>query len=133
MIRILAGIATAAAFAGAAAATPCDVARDGLTILSYETGASALTDAQKAKLDQFADVGRHRDAVCIVAQVDKQGSAEANRKVANARGEAVRAYLESKGVRPVAMELKVQTEAITLFGLIGDDSAADRRVTVTYK
>jgi outer membrane protein OmpA-like peptidoglycan-associated protein len=117
----------------AAVAGPCDVARNGLTVLSYDTGVSQLSAEQKAKLDAFAEVAQHRNAVCVLAQVDKQGSAEANRKVATARGETVRAYLEAHGVRPAAMEVIVQSEAMTLFGLIGDDSAADRRVTVSYK
>ena len=129
----MASAATALAFASAAAADPCDVARNGMVILSYETGVTALNAEQKAKLDAFADIAKHRDAVCVFAQVDNQGSVEANRKVSAARGEAVRAYLEAHGVRPGVMEVRAQSETLTLFGLLDDDSAKDRRVTVSYK
>jgi outer membrane protein OmpA-like peptidoglycan-associated protein len=115
-----------------AAASPCDVAESGLVMLEYETGVTALSADQKAKLDAFADVAKHRNSVCIRAQVDSQGSDDANRRVSAARGEAVRAYLASKGVRADAMEVRVQAEAVTLFGLLEADSQNDRRVTLTY-
>lgn len=115
-----------------AVASPCDVAESGLVVLKYNTGVTGLSADQKAKLDQFADVAKNRNSVCIRAQVDSQGSEEANRRVSTARGEAVRAYLASKGVRAEIMEIRVQAQAFTLFGLIDEDSQNDRRVTLTY-
>jgi outer membrane protein OmpA-like peptidoglycan-associated protein len=122
-----------ASLASAAAASPCDVAQSGLLILEYDTGVSALSRDQKAKLDAFADIAKHRNAVCVRAQVDAQGSAEANRRVSAARGEAVRAYLASKGVRPNVMEIRVQEEAFRPLGLLGADKQSERRVSVTYQ
>lgn len=122
-----------ASFAATAAASPCDNAHNGLLILEYNTGVSALSAEQKAKLDAFADIAKHRNAVCVRAQVDAQGSAEANRRVSQARGEAVRAYLASKGVRADALEVQIQGEAFRPLGLLGADNQNERRVSLTYR
>lgn len=128
MVAMVIGVTVASG----ATASPCDVAESGMVILEYDTGVTALSADHKAKLDEFADVAKHRNSVCLRAQVDRQGSDEANRQVSEARGEAVRAYLLSKGVRAEVMEVRVQAEAFTLFGLIDDDSQNDRRVVLTF-
>lgn len=132
MRQAFAALLVGALFAAPALASPCDVAQGGLVILEYETGVSALSAAQKAQLDAFADIAKNRNSVCIRAQVDAQGAAEANRRISAARGEAVRAYLASKGVRAAAMEVRVQSEAFRPFGLGRDASRAERRVSLTY-
>jgi outer membrane protein OmpA-like peptidoglycan-associated protein len=129
----VAAAAVIASFATAAVASPCDNAHSGLLILEYKTGVSALTAEQKAKLDAFADIAKHSNAVCVRAQVDAQGTAEANRRVSQARGEAVRAYLASKGVRADALEVQVQAEAFRPLGLLGSEKQSERRVTLTYR
>lgn len=120
-------------FAGTALAAPCDNANAGMTVLHYDTGVTALTGEQQATLDAFADTAKHRDSVCIFAQVDSQGSDDVNRRVSQARGDAVFDYLAAKGVREAAMEVRTQGKAVTLFGLVDDDSQNDRRVVLTYQ
>ena len=122
-----------ASLATAAVASPCDNAQSGLLILEYDTGVSALSADQKARLDAFADIAKHSNAVCVRAQVDAQGSAEANRRVSAARAENVRAYLAAKGVRADALEVQVQEQAFRPLGLLGAANQNERRVSLTYR
>lgn len=78
------------------------------------------------------DTARFRDGVCVFAQVDKQGSKEANIRVADGRADAVRRFLISKGVPAGAIKIGKQEEAFTLFGLLKEDQDDDRRVFVTF-
>ncbi|MBY8974543.1 OmpA family protein [Rhodobacteraceae bacterium NNCM2] len=127
---------TAIAFASLATtalANPCGFKQAGtIVIKGYPVGATAVPEAQKARLAQFAETAKHRYQICVFAQVDKQGSEEANRKVAQERANAVKAFLEAHGVAADTMKVAKQDDAFTFFGLLPEDQSADRRVVVTH-
>jgi hypothetical protein len=114
-------------------AGPCGFDEAGrLVIKGYAIGATAVPAEQKARLTKFAETAKHRFGICIFAQVDATGSEEANKKVAQARADGVRKFLASKGVPNDVMVIMKQDKAFTLFGLLSDDQANDRRVVVTH-
>lgn len=119
--------------AGPALANPCGFGEQGrMVVTGYAVGATAIPADQKARLDEFIETAKYRDGVCVFAQVDKQGTKEANIKVATGRAEAVRKYLVSKGVPADAIKIAKQEEAFTFFGLLPSDQQDDRRVFVTH-
>ncbi|MHA1536761.1 MAG: OmpA family protein, partial [Alphaproteobacteria bacterium] len=116
-----------------ALAGPCGFEEKGrLVITGYAIGATAVPAEQKARLTEFAKTAKHRFGICIFAQVDATGSEEANKKVAQARADGVRKFLASQGVANDVMVIMKQEKAFTLFGLLSDDQANDRRVVVTH-
>ncbi len=116
-----------------ALAGPCGFDEVGrLVIKGYAIGATVVPAEQKARLTEFAETAKYRDGICIFAQVDATGSDEANVKVAQARTDGVRRFLASRGVPEGAMVIEKQDKAFTLFGLLPDDQASDRRVVVTH-
>jgi len=128
-------LATAMAFlmVTPALAGPCGFDEAGrLVIKGYAIGATAVPAEQKARLTKFAETAKHRFGICIFAQVDATGSEEANKKVAQARADGVRKFLASQGVPNDVMVIMKQDKAFTLFGLLSDDQANDRRVVVTH-
>ena len=128
-------LATAMAFLmiTPALAGPCGFEEAGrLVIKGYAIGATAVPAEQKARLTKFAGTAKHRFGICIFAQVDATGSEEANKKVAQARADGVRKFLASQGVPNDVMVIMKQDKAFTLFGLLSDDQASDRRVVVTH-
>ena len=116
-----------------ALAGPCGFDEVGrLVIKGYAIGATAVPAEQKARLAKFAETAKHRFGICIFAQVDATGSDAANKKVAQARADGVRKFLASHGVPNDVMTIEKQEKAFTLFGLLSDDQANDRRVVVTH-
>jgi len=135
-MRIFRKLLIAGAFAlaaGQALANPCGFEERGrVMVTGYAVGATAIPADQKEGLDKFIETAKFRDGVCVFAQVDKQGSEEANIKVATKRAETVRKYLISKGVKAEAIKVAKQEEAFTFFGLLKEDQQKDRRVFVTH-
>lgn len=135
-MRILRKLLIAGAFAlvaGPALANPCGFQERGrVMVTGYAVGETAIPADQKEGLDKFIETAKFRDGVCVFAQVDKQGSKEANIRVATQRAETVRKYLISHGVPTDAIKIAKQEEAFTLFGLLKDDQQKDRRVFVTH-
>ncbi len=128
-------LATTLAFlmATPALAGPCGFDEAGRVVIKgYAIGATAVPAEQKARLTKFAETAKHRFGICIFAQVDATGSEEANKKVAQARADGVRKFLASQGVPNDVMVIRKQDKAFTLFGLLSDDQANDRRVVVTH-
>ncbi|MEM9737439.1 MAG: OmpA family protein [Pseudomonadota bacterium] len=119
--------------AGPVLAAACGAGGDGMTVIEYETGVTALSAEDKARLATFAETAKFRDAVCIFAQVDAQGSEAANVQVAEGRAKTVERYLVSQGVPEDRILIAKQEEAFTFFGLLPDNRSNDRRVTVTYE
>jgi outer membrane protein OmpA-like peptidoglycan-associated protein len=133
MIRQFVIAALVSTVAVPALANPCAFEENGrMVVVGYAVGATAIPSDQKSKLAKFAETAKFRDGVCIFAQVDKQGSDEANKKVADKRATAVRKFLLSKGVPDNAIKIATQDKAFTLFGLLSSDQQNDRRVKVTY-
>lgn len=116
-----------------ALANPCGFEERGRMLVSgYAVGATAIPADQKQRLDQFIETAKFRDNICVFAQVDKQGSKQANIKVAKQRAATVRKYLIAKGVPADAIKVAKQEKGFTLFGLLPKDQAEDRRVYVTH-
>lgn len=133
-MRCLVLLTTILAFGAAPAlANPCGFDEAGkLVVVGYDTGATAVPADQKEKLAEFADVAKHRFEICIFAQVDKQGTEAANKRVADARANAVRDFLMARGVKSDTVKIAKQDKGFTLFGLLKDNQDDDRRVTVTH-
>lgn len=134
MARHLTLIALMAALpAGAALANPCGFEERGrMVVTGYDVGQTSIPADQKPGLVEFAKTAKFRHDVCVFAQVDKQGSKAANQRVANGRAENVRRFLLDQGVPDDAIEIGLQKEAFTLFGLLPSDQGDDRRVYVTH-
>jgi hypothetical protein len=121
-------LATAPAFAN-----PCGFDERGkVLVVGYAVGATAVPNDQKDKLAKFAETAKYRDGICIFAQVDAQGSKEANARVAEGRAQKVRKFLISHGVSSDAIKIAKQEKGFTLFGLLPKDQDDDRRVMVTH-
>lgn len=127
--------ATAAmiALAGPALAAPCGAGGDGQMSVHYATGVTALKAEDKTRLSEFAEIAKFRDAVCVFAQVDAQGSDAANKRVAAKRADTVKRYLITKGVPAERILIAKEEESFTFFGLFDADQKNDRRVTVSYE
>jgi OmpA-OmpF porin, OOP family len=75
----------------------------------FATGKSVIQTRSFKMLDQVAKVLQQHpevDKVVIEGHTDDRGNAEANRKLSQARAEAVTSYLASKGVDPSRLEAK---------------------------
>lgn len=116
-----------------ALANPCGFEeRRRMVVKGYDVGQTAIPADEKRRLAEFAETAKFRDSICVFAQVDKQGSKEANIRVATGRAENVRSFLIGQGVPAGAIEIRKQVEAFTLFGLLPSDQSDDRRVYVTH-
>ena len=116
-----------------ALANPCGFKERGrMVVTGYAVGQTKVPDEEKAKLAEFAETAKHRHGICVFAQVDKQGSEEANKRVADGRAKAVTDFLKSNGVPADAIKIATQEEAFTFFGLLKSDQDDDRRVMVTH-
>ena len=119
--------------ASPALAGPCGFKERGRVVVNgYGVGATAVPETERERLKKFAETAKTRDGICVFAQVDKQGTKEANKKVAQQRAEGVRKFLINQGVLSESIVIAKQEEAFTLFGLLSDDNAKDRRVMVTH-
>lgn len=126
-------IALMAALPAGALANPCGFEERGrIVVTGYAVGQTAIPADQQARLAEFAETAKHRDGICVYAQVDKQGSKAANERVASGRAENVRRFLLARGVPGDAIRIGAQKEAFTLFGLLPADQDDDRRVYVTH-
>ncbi len=130
-ITLAAGFA--AALAIPAYAAECGAGGKGQTTVFYDTGKTAVTAQHKRDLAEFIDIAKSRDAVCVFAQVDAQGSDAANKRVADARANNIRRYLISQGVPAGNILIAKEDSSFTLFGLLDADQKNERRVTVSYE
>lgn len=120
------------ALPAAALADPCIEANRGLTIIHYDIGSLATSAEDQARLEQFADVARYREQICIVGQADAQVADESAQPLAQARADTVAALLVRYGVPRDKIKVKVQQRGFTLWGALDDNQPNDRRVTVTH-
>jgi OOP family OmpA-OmpF porin len=89
-------------------------------IIEFESGKATLTDAGKAILDQMSVVllGLKDKKVEVIGHTDNAGSRAGNLSLSQARAEAVKAYVASRGVRP---------EMVSVSGEGPDRPVADNR------
>jgi OOP family OmpA-OmpF porin len=89
-------------------------------IIEFESGKAALTDAGKAVLDQMsvALLGLKDKKVEVIGHTDNAGSRAGNLSLSQARAEAVKAYVASRGVHP---------EMVSVSGEGPDRPVADNR------
>jgi len=133
MKRTLVAATLIALAAFPALADPCGLdQRSQRVVVGYAVGATAVPNDQKAPLAEFAETAKHRSGVCVFAQVDGQGSDEANKRVASQRAENVRKFLISQGVPADVIKVAKQEKGFTLFGLLPKDQDDDRRVVVSH-
>ena len=114
-------------------ASACDEARDGLTLVHFDTAQTDIPRGFLDKLDRFASVARYKYAVCIKGIVDAQGDDLArNRQIARSRALNIKLYLTSRGVPDRAIEVMTQDQSFTLFGALDPNQPANRRVRLTH-
>jgi OOP family OmpA-OmpF porin len=89
-------------------------------IIEFESGKATLTDSGKLILDQMSDaLLRLKDKkVQVIGHTDNAGSHAGNLSLSQARAEAVKAYVTSRGVRP---------ELVSVSGEGPDRPVADNR------
>lgn len=89
-------------------------------IIEFESGKAALTDAGKQVLDQMSvALLRLKDKkVEVIGHTDNAGSRAGNLSLSQARAEAVKSYVASRGVRP---------EMVSVSGEGPDRPVADNR------
>lgn len=122
------GTGGAPAFAGA-----CDEARNGLTLVHFNTGHTDIPRPFFEKLDRFASVAKYRYSICVKGFVDAQSDDHArNRQIARSRALNVKLYLTSRGVPEHAIEVVTQDQSFTLFGTLNPNQPANRRVRITH-
>lgn len=133
MFRTLIAAAIFALAATPAFSNPCGLKEQGrVVVVGYGVGATAIPDDQKEALAKFAETAKHRFGICIFAQVDKQGSEEANARIAEGRAQNVRKFLISHGVQAKSIQIAKQEKGFTLFGILPRNQDDDRRVFVTH-
>lgn len=134
MTKLFAAVFAATLVSGAALANPCGFEERGrMVIKGYPVGETSIPADQRERLSEFAETAKFRFQICVFAQVDKQGSDAANRRVVDGRAANVRRFLIDRGVRPDAITIATQEEAATFFGLLPSDQDDDRRVMVTHE
>lgn len=117
----------------AALANPCGFDEAGRVVVKgYAVGQTDIPEPEIERLTRFAETASHRYEICILAQVDQQGTRAANERVAEGRADKVRRFLVDHGVKPDAIRIVTRDEAMTFFGLLPADQPDDRRVVVTH-
>ncbi|MEO1328326.1 MAG: OmpA family protein [Pseudomonadota bacterium] len=129
MLALTAGLFTA----GAAVADPCDGAKSGMAVVKFETGSTAINAEDQKRIKNFASRSLRSPRICLLGQADAQGDESANRRLAEARVEKVRRQLIASGARADRIETHIQDKQFTLFGLLDEDQANDRRVLMGYQ
>lgn len=141
--RRIAAIAFATVFSGfalaqTAAAEVCkpDSATSGRyapITLHFDTGSTAVKPDDKKKLAEMASIAKASkiQQICIKGFTDKQGNPEMNKKLSQARAQAVAAEFGKLGIGPDYLALTGEGEpGGSLFGGTQGKSESDRRVEV---
>ena len=138
--RLPAALLAAALLAPTLLATPaaaqdaeCDsAARAGQSaVLSvyFDTGKTDIKPAHRTELQRLARVAKYQVKVCAIGQADRQGNADANRRLALKRAQAVADLLAHHGV---PRSVLVTSSAGEAFGHFGGNAKAkeERRVDI---
>ena len=100
----------------------------------FDTGSTKLSANAQKTINEQASLAKSNyiQQICLTGYTDKQGNADANQKLAQARANAVAAALVKQGVDPKAIVITpVGTTGATIFGR-GAQSSADRRVDIKF-
>jgi len=135
---LAAGIAAAPAIAQAQAAGVCRPAADTAAryqpiTLHFDTGSTVVKADDQRKLAEMAKVAQASkiQQICIKGFADKQGDAEMNKKLSQARAQAVAAEFGKLGIGPEYLALTGEGEpGGALFSGTAGKSESDRRVEV---
>ncbi len=101
--------------------------------VQFDTGSTQIKPADQAKIAELAKIAKASkiQQICIKGFADKQGNAEANRKLSIARGEAVAAEFGKHGLSRDYFAVQSGGEpGGSLFGGVDAKSQADRRVEI---
>ena len=99
-------------------------------VIKYDVGSAEISQKDKVKLKQFAQIAKFRTQVCLFGQADSQGDPEFNDRLAKRRVELVREYLIVHGVDRDNFAVSTQ-QSITFGGILSDDNERERSVTVS--
>lgn len=123
--------AAALAMAASAGAQPVDAGR----MIFFDWGKPELTGDAKATLDRLASefAASGKAAIRLQSHSDRSGPASVNLRMSRVRGEAVAAYLETKGVPASAIRVEAFGEADALIPTAdGVREVQNRRVDVIF-
>lgn len=111
----------------------------GTTVVHFDTGSTTVGGKDALALERLAERMAGNPGVwwCLLGQADKQGDAEANRRLSLKRAEAVGDFLAARGIPKAQMLYGWRGEAFggaNPLGLFGEDEEEgeqkDRRVEV---
>jgi len=105
------------------------------TTITFATGSSTISAADKAKLKQTADLAKanYIQELCITGYADKQGDDKKNNALSLARSRAVAAELRRNGIDNKQMKIQAKGEpGGSIFGSVNRATTADRRVEVRF-
>ena len=102
----------------------------------FDTGKSAVRPADKAELKKIALQSKQLfvTRICIIGAADKVGDAANNKKLAQARANAVAKELMAGGVQAKHLLIDASDEAFSgwSFGKKNEEQQQDRRVTIIF-
>lgn len=102
----------------------------------FETGKSVVRPADKAELKKVALQSKQLfvTKICIIGAADKVGDAANNKKLAQARANAVAKELMAGGVQAKHLLIDASDEAFGSwsFGKKNEEQQQDRRVTIIF-
>lgn len=101
----------------------------------FHTSGNELSEEAIRRIDRAHSIASARDVkqLCIVGQASKEGNAKRNADLAYARAEAVANAFVARGWRRDQIVVRSKGESWGFMtDWLTDDSAADRRVDVTF-
>jgi len=101
----------------------------------FHTSGNELSEEAIRRIDRAHSIASARDVeqICIVGQASKEGDSRANSNLAYARAEAVANAFVARGWRKDQIVVRSKGESWGFMTeWLTDDSAADRRVDVTF-
>lgn len=101
----------------------------------FHTSGNELSEESIERIDRAHSIATARDVaqLCIVGQASKEGDAKRNANLAYGRAEAVAKAFVARGWRRDQIVVKSKGESWGFMtDWLTDDSAADRRVDVTF-
>src|ERR1041385_6756411 len=105
------------------------------TIVQFDTGKTAIKPDYQKQLATTAQLAKDHfiQQICVTGFADKQGNADANRKLSLARAQAVAAELRKQGVDPKFITIQASGEpGGQIASGFNSAATADRRVEIRF-